>query len=160
MIEFNADEIFELAEQIERNGAAFYRKAAAGAAEASADTLLRLAAMEDEHLQTFHEMRQALASAQRRPVTFDPDDQGAQYLRAMASGKVFKPASDPAAKLTGKESVEQVLRTAIGLEKDSIVFYVGLKKLVADPRGQGKVEDIIEQEMGHIAILNEELAKV
>ncbi len=29
---FNADEIFEIAEQIERNGAAFYRRAAEGRA--------------------------------------------------------------------------------------------------------------------------------
>ena len=33
MITFNADEVFEMAEQIERNGAAFYRKAAQGAAK-------------------------------------------------------------------------------------------------------------------------------
>jgi len=158
MIEFNPDEIFEMAEQIERNGAAFYRKAASGAAQAAAGALEKLAAMEDDHLRTFREMRESLADAQKKPVTFDPDDQGAQYLQAMAAGKVFKP-SDPSERLTGGESIEQILNTAIGLEKDSIVFYLGLRKLVPE-RGQAKVDDIIEQEMGHIATLNEELAKV
>jgi len=48
--DFNADEIFEMAEQIERNGASFYRKSAESIDDpAEKKLLLDLAAMEDEH---------------------------------------------------------------------------------------------------------------
>ncbi len=49
---FNADEVFEMAEQIERNGARFYRAAAKKIPEVS-QVFSDLAAMEDEHEKTF-----------------------------------------------------------------------------------------------------------
>ena len=57
-ITFNADEIFEMAEEIERNGAKFYREAAQKAADKQVkQMLLDMAAMEDGHLVTFQQMR-------------------------------------------------------------------------------------------------------
>jgi rubrerythrin len=44
---------------------------------------------------------------------------------------------------------------AIGVERDSIAFYVGLKEAVSRKAGKDKVEDIIKEEMGHIVALNE-----
>jgi rubrerythrin len=46
---------------------------------------------------------------------------------------------------------------AIGLEKDSIVFYVGLKESVSPRAGKDKVQAIIKEEIGHIAILSQKL---
>ena len=40
-ITFNADEIFEIAEQIERNGARFYREAAGNASDADVKNMLQ-----------------------------------------------------------------------------------------------------------------------
>ena len=57
-IEFNADEIFEIAEQIERNGAGFYRRAAEAVEDSQKRRiLLDLASREDEHEKTFAAMR-------------------------------------------------------------------------------------------------------
>jgi rubrerythrin len=48
-ITFNAFEIFEIAEQIERNGVKFYRKAAKGISDQDLrQTLLELADMEEK----------------------------------------------------------------------------------------------------------------
>ena len=47
---------------------------------------------------------------------------------------------------------------AIEAEKDSIVFYVGLKDFVSVKAGKDKVEDIIKEEQGHVAELSEKLA--
>ncbi len=68
MYDFNADEIFEMAEQLERNGSKFYRTAAETVTlpEESA-LLLKLAAMEDEHEKTFQRMRSELGDQERRP---------------------------------------------------------------------------------------------
>jgi len=160
-ITFNADEIFEMAEQIERNGAKFYRKAAKGAAGASSkDTLLGLADMEVEHERTFAAMRVELSTLERASASFDPEGQAALYLRAIADGHVFNPKADPSAKLTGKETPAQVFRTAIGLEKDSIVFYLGIQDLVGKTLGRDKIANIIQEEMSHVTLLSGELAKV
>ena len=81
---FSADEIYEMAEQIERNGAAFYRKAAAGFDEPGLkETLLDLAAMEDEHEKTFRELRERLTKKDRQATVFDPDNQAVLYLLSL-----------------------------------------------------------------------------
>jgi rubrerythrin len=155
MITFNADEIFEMAEQIERNGAKFYRKAAEPAGGESRDLLLRLAAMEEDHERTFAAMRAELAPAETQSTTFDPDNEAALYLRAMADGKVF--TADPSEALSGQEPMEDILQTAIGLEKDSIVFYESMKDAVPAAAGGGRLDGIIRQEIGHIVELTKQL---
>ncbi len=157
-ISFNADEILQMAEQIERNGAKFYRKAANSIKQPeNRDLLLNLAAMEDDHETTFAAMRAELPPEARQPTVFDPDDQGALYLQAMANRRVFDVQADPGERLTGQEAVEDILQIAIGLEKDSIVFYLGLKNLIPEKLGQGRVDDIIREEMKHIALLSSHL---
>jgi rubrerythrin len=55
--EFNADDIFEMAEQIERNGAAFYREAATKTDDpATKEMMLEFATMEDGHEMTRSEI--------------------------------------------------------------------------------------------------------
>ncbi len=160
-IHFNADEIFEMAEQIERNGANFYRKVAGTADEAEVRrVLLDLAAMEDEHEKTFAAMRAQLSAEQRISITFDPEGEAAMYLQAMADGYVFDVRTDPSELLTGEEGLADILHTAIGLEKDSIVFYLGIRDLVPEKFGKGKINDIIKEEMGHITTLSQKLASL
>jgi rubrerythrin len=151
---FNADEVFEMAEQIERNGGKFYR-AAAKKFPAMSKVLLGLAAMEDEHLETFENMREELSGTELEDTVFDPDGQAQMYLRVMADGHVFDVKADPAKQLATKNTPEDVLKMAIGVERDSIAFYVGLKEAVSRKAGKDKVEDIIKEEMGHIVALNE-----
>ena len=158
-ITFNAFEIFEMAEQIERNGIKFYRKAAEGISDRDVrQMLLDLAVMEAEHEETFAGMRKQLSDEERELRVFDPDNEIALYLQAMANGHVFDLKKDPSGQLTGTESVEDILKLAIGAEKDSIVFYLGLKDFVSVKAGKDKVEAIIKEEMGHIAILNRKMA--
>ena len=153
---FNADEVFEMAEQIERNGGKFYRAAAKKFPEVS-KLLLELAAMEDKHLKTFRDMRARLSGTELEEPVFDPDGQAQMYLRVMADGHVFDVKADPVEKLANKDTPEDVLKMAIGLERDSIAFYVGLKEAVSNKAGKDKVEDIIKEEMGHVVILNQKL---
>ncbi len=158
-ITFNAFEIFEIAEQIERNGVKFYRKAAQALSGSDLHkTLLDLADMEAEHEETFANMRKQISYKQRELITFDPENEMALYLQAMASGHVFDLKKDPAEQLTGKQTPAEILKMAIEAEKDSIVFYVGLKNFVPAETGKEKVEDIIREEQGHIVLLAQKLA--
>jgi rubrerythrin len=158
-ITFNALEIFEMAEQIERNGIKFYHKAAKGVPDKDTRQMLTdLAAMEAEHEKTFAGMRKQLSDEELELRVFDPDNEIALYLQAMADGHVFDLKKDPSRHLTGTESVEDILKLAIEAEKDSIVFYLGLKDFVPVRAGKDKVEAIIKEEMGHIAVLNQKMA--
>jgi len=158
-IHFNADEIFEIAEQLERNGAKFYRQAAENVSGAGArDQFLRLAEMEDEHETAFAAMRRDLSKQDRAAITFDPDNDAALYLQAIADGHVFDLKADPADQLSGHESVADILRMAIQAERDSIAFYIGLEQLVPEHLGGAKVRDIIKEEMAHVASLSSDLS--
>jgi len=161
MESFSADEVFAMAEQIERNGAKFYRTAAEQASEDRARKRLReLADWEHQHEQLFARMRSELSGAAGQPSTFDPDDEAAMYLRAFVDGKVFDVNADPSARLTGKESPTEVLDTALGLEKDSIVFYLGIRGLVPASMGTERIDRIIKEEMSHVRLLSDEKAEL
>jgi rubrerythrin len=160
VITFNADEIFEMAEQIERNGAGFYRKAASLApGKPAAELLLDLATDEDEHEQTFARMRSQLSADERAQTNFDPEGEGALYLHAMVQGRVFNFKAVPAERLTEAQSLQDILRIAIELEKDSILFYYMLGKMVPEEAGKARIHDIIDQEVGHIATLSKKMAQ-
>jgi rubrerythrin len=151
---FNADEVFEIACQIERNGARFYRRAAECELEQDASEVLqRLAAMEDQHLRVFRRLRSRLSADAPRDWAFDFRDEAEQYLHAVADAKVFD-SSDPTEKLTGEESAAEVIDMAIGIEKDSVVFYTGIRSGMSDELGGQEVDAIIRQELAHVASLS------
>jgi rubrerythrin len=151
--DFNADEIFEMAEQIERNGASFYRKSA----ELIADTaekklLLDIAAMEDEHEKTFADLRAGLSEKEKVTTVFDPEGEISLYLRALADTRVFFEK-----KIDNTSSIKDIIKEAILAEKDSIVFYLGMKELVPENFGKAKIDAIIKEEMNHIKLLSKAL---
>lgn len=153
-VTFSADEIFEVAQRIERNGARFYRKAANGIANKDMKKVLEeLAAMEVKHESAFAAMREELAGSEQMPAVFDPDDEVGMYLCAMADGKIFDVKTDPSEQLKGSETIHDILNKAITMEKDSIVFYLGLEEYVPPESGKNKVREIIKQEMGHLTLL-------
>lgn len=157
-IVFNADEIFEIAEQIERNGAKFYREAAGKAVDSSTREMLQeLADMEDGHEKIFIQMRKDLPPKEKEPTVYDPDNEAAQYLRTMADFHGTEGKAGPLEKLTGKETMSELLKIALQAENDSIAFYVGIKGLVPSRSGKDKVEKIIVEEMSHVSTLGAKL---
>jgi rubrerythrin len=150
--DFNADDVFEMAEQIERNGAIFYRNAAEEVTDPDAKQfLLDLAAMEDGHEKTFTVMRKNLKDAEKQATVFDPQGDAASYLKALADTRVFFE------KELDTSSMPNILKAAILAEKDSIVFYLGMKDMVPDELGQSRLDDIIKEEMSHIKLLSHRL---
>ena len=153
-VTFNADEVFEMAEQIERNGAKFYRDAAESvAAYSNKDLLLSLSKMEEEHEKTFQSMRNSLTSAEKASTVFDPTGEASLYLRALADTRVFFE------KEIDVTSLKKILKSAIEAEKDSIVFYLGMKEAVPEKYGKGRLDEIIKEEMGHVRLLSRKLVE-
>ena len=151
--DFTADDVFEMAEQLEKNGAKFYRTAAESVSDPDEKQMLMdLAVMEDDHEKTFTKMRSELKAAEKSQTVFDPEGESVAYLRALADTRVFFE------KEINTSSLEDILKAAIEAEKDSIVFYLGMKEGVPENHGKSKLENIIKEEMAHVRILSNELA--
>jgi len=161
MQQFNIDEIFEIAEQIERNGAKYYHAAAettSGLEHRS--MLINLAKMEEEHERIFAKMRRDLVRDMQRESVYEPDDTATQYLWAWAEKAVFDMDADPFTVITSGAGIRQILEVAIGREKDSIVYYEGLKSGISLDDDKAKVDAIICEEMQHVGILTRALISV
>jgi rubrerythrin len=150
--DFNADEVFEMAEQMERNGAKFYRDAAETAADPSnKEMLIGLSKMEEAHEKIFESMRADLTAAEKASTVFDPSGEASLYLRALVDSRVFFK------KEIDVKSMVEILKSAIEAEKDAIVFYLGMKEAISQNFGRDRIEAIIKEEMGHIRLLSKEL---
>ena len=148
-ISFNAIEVFE------RNSVSFYRKAAEALSdEKMCQILLSLAEFEKEHEESYANMRKQISTKEWDMITFDPENEMALYLQKIADSRIFDPKKDPAEQLKDKGTIEDILNYAIESEKDSIIFYLGLKNYVPATAGKNKVDEIINEEMSHITELN------
>ena len=148
---FNADEVFEIAERIEINGGKFYRKAAEIIEDNDAkELMLRLAAMEDEHERFFAGLREQAKKNDGEDLNVDPDGEAAAYLKAFADGHVFDVKGDVSARFKGTETVQEIIHTAIGFEKDAIVFFLGIKNFVPEWLGKDKINELIKEEQRQI----------
>ena len=157
----SAGEIFDIAIQIERNGAAFYRKAACAAAEEQIrQELNALAAMEDAHQKIFTDLKRSLVPDDREPEWYDADGDAAAYPESFASGKVFDMTQDLSSQLSPAAPLRDVLRLALERERDSVVFFVGLQRLIPPSMGRDQVEAIVDEELSHITLLSKRYAEL
>ncbi|MCD6499302.1 MAG: ferritin family protein [Deltaproteobacteria bacterium] len=155
-ITFNADEVLEMACQIERDGTAYYRKAAEAVADEDAKVMLsELADMEVEHERVFDDMRRDFAG--RADLLADGDEETVRYLRAMAAGEVFGSLETP--RLQPGVSLVDVLQHALGREKDTVVFYTSLRYAMPAELGRDKLDAILKEEVGHVVLLSGRLAQ-
>ena len=158
---FNAREIFDIGMQIEVNGKAFYEAAAKKTAETSMkEFFLELAAWENTHIKLFSELRDALPKAAGNVPVFDPNDEAAMYLQATADSHVFVKNKDMVGLVAGCKGPQDILDLAMTFEKDSVVYYTTMKKVVAPNLGQDKVDRLIDEEIKHISMLAQRKAKL
>ncbi len=156
-VALNAFEVFEIAGQIERNGAKFYRKAAELLNEPHIRNMfLELADWEVRHEQIFHDMGKQFSKPNKNSRVFGLEKKLLDP-KLMACLAVFGTGSEPVHRLKNMENTAEVLKRALEKEKDSITFYEGLKDFVSTSDDKNKVDDIIKEEMHHIQILNQAL---
>ena len=98
-------------------------------------------------------MRERLAAEHWKLGQIEPNRIDMPDARAMAGLAVFGIQPDPTQELTGNESKADVLRLAIEKEKDSIVYYTGLKDFVPQEIDRRTIEEVIQEEMKHVRIL-------
>jgi rubrerythrin len=160
-VNYTAIEIFEIAEQIEQNGAQYYRAAASATKnKAVADILLTLAAVEDKHKKIFSEMLENYKNSMEDTNVFDPDNETLYYMKGIALNSGWEGREALKLSLSGKETPAEILKAAISGEQTSINFYLGMKELVKSPADKEKIEQIIKEEMSHIVYLQKSLETI
>jgi rubrerythrin len=104
---FNADEIFKMAIELERQGVRFYSKASKIFDDPQLKKMLGgLASMEAEHERVFSSMRDLFVGQEFFSDVFDPDNLAVSYLQAMTHGVVF----DTEYTFSGSETIADILK--------------------------------------------------
>jgi rubrerythrin len=156
-IALNAVEVFEVAEQIERNGSQFYRRASEMFDDSDiCKVFLELSEWELLHEKVLRDMREQLVESGTEPQTF-VRERNELDPRLIACLDGFGTVAEPLVKLKRISTVTDVLRTAIEKEQDTVAFYEGLKDFVGSACDQKKVDEIISEEIHHIRILGQAL---
>ncbi|UDQ99016.1 ferritin family protein [Lentisphaerota bacterium WC36G] len=155
----NTYEVFEMAEQVERNGLEFYQHAAEVVKDKSVkDLLLELAKMESDHEEKFFNIKKRLELSEHS-IFPDLDDLVVSNLRALATGKVFKNSPEDVL-VSDETTVEDILDVALDFERNTIVFFSSLKTMMKDCEEQKIIDLLIKEEVDHIAILMEKKGKL
>jgi len=148
---FDANEIFQIAMELEQTGQVFYEALAAGCGNDRVAALCRrLAKQEVDHFNTFKAMRQNLvAGPDVTPLTGEDLD----FAQALVADRII-PDPDEARRVAAAGSVNDALDLAIRLEKDSVLFYGGVAKAVG-AKNADAIAGIVAEEKRHVRDLLE-----
>jgi len=153
-LNFNAHEVFDMGVQIERNGKAFYDAAAKKASNAAVRELFNdLATWEAGHVALFEKLRDDLPPGAGAGEVYDPEGDAQRYIRAAADSHVFLKNTDIVGIAAKCKDAMAALDMAVTFEKDSVVFYTAMKKVVPPNLGKSTVDRVIEEEIKHIGML-------
>lgn len=149
---FAAAEIVQLAIRIEENGEEFYRLMAQKTRDKNIkDIFSYLADQEIKHGQTFRELLSRVEHYE--PAESYPGEYFS-YLRAYADEHIF--TQEKKGRLVARKikSAKEGVKFALGIERDSILYYLEAKNLV--PEGQKEtIGKIVEEERRHYLTLTE-----
>jgi rubrerythrin len=147
---FTIGDIIDMAVQIEQNGEKLYRDAAEKADDPRlASTLQWLADEEVNHAEKFSKMKEGFEETVADPSI---QDMGKGLLRRSLGDKAF---SLEDIDLSSLDQVETLLEWAIEFEQDTILFYEMIRTFLKDKGTRKFVDEIIEEELGHIRTLEE-----
>lgn len=155
IIRFSAKEVLEMAIRIEENGVEFYTRAGnATKFEQLKELFTFLAKEEKKHIACFEDMDKRVKSDDL-PGSIDPYiKEESLYLNALANSRVFTNTHE-GKRLAGEVRGENdILQTAINMEKDSILFYYELHNAVRD-KDKATLKNLIQQEKDHLRKLTE-----
>lgn len=158
-MEMNPEEILEIACQIERNGAAFYRDAAERVKDpASKKLLLELADFENQHIGLFDDMRAEADVLEK--LLGDSGGDASKYLQALAGGHIFSEAENPTSRIRADMSPQEIFKVAIELEISAVVFYQGIREVLTEDEQKSKLDALIKEEMRHVTILSNGISAI
>lgn len=149
---FAGSEIIEIGIQIEKNGRDFYNALTEKSKIQKAKEVFKyLAGEEEKHIVVFQGILSK--TEEYEPAGLDADEYFA-YMNALASEHVFTQEGKGKEIAKNIKSDKEAIDLGIGFEKDSIIFYEGMKKVVPD-YDLKIIEELIMQEQKHLRQLTE-----
>ena len=150
---FTAQDILDIAIRLEKNGEKTYRDARLHISGDALKTLLAWIAQEEhDHARWFTELKNRLTQGEDHHLM-------AELSRALVDDVVQGQAfSLQEVDFETIDSPDKMLRTFIGFEDDTIAFYELLKTFIDDTAIAAQLEQIILEEMKHMAKFREMLA--
>lgn len=149
---FAGSDVVELGIEIEKNGKDFYNTLTNQSKNKKAKDMFKYLANEEEkHIIVFQGILDKVK--QDEPADSYPGEY-LSYMNALASEYVFTKAGKGIAVARGIKNDLQAVDAGIGLEKDSILFYEGMKKMVPDYEYK-TIDELILQEQDHLRKLYE-----
>lgn len=148
---FAGSEIVELGIQIEKNGRDFYNTLIGQSKNQNAKDIFKyLTGEEQKHIATFQKI---LNSVQKyEPQEAFPGEYFA-YMNALASEYVFTQKDKGSQVAKDTKSDKEAIGLGIGFEKDSIIFYEGMKKVVPQ-HDYRLLDELVAQEQDHLRKLS------
>lgn len=154
----NADELFKIGVQIEKNGKEFYLAAADNTDDRDLKKMFaELAKWEGRHVSLFEEFRANIPAALKNEFAYDPENSIHLYLKSVADSTVFVKNDDSEKNVKSCRSAREVLEKALVFEKDSVVFYSSMKQIVPDALGKSEIDKLIIEELYHVGLLTKEI---
>jgi len=151
-IAFSGSELVNIAIGIERRGVIFYDIRTKSTKNVTArDVFQHLANMEREHIQIFQNM---LTEAEKYQIPEAYAEEYAAYLQALVDNAVFTDDFITSEMVTKAGSDIRAIELGIRAEKDSILFYYGMKEITPQ-RAQATVSKILAEEKTHLRQLSE-----
>jgi len=147
---FSGSEVIELGIEIEKNGRDFYRVLATSSKnESSRSVFSKLSGEEEKHIKVFQKLLEKSGGEDSgQPYSEEYN----AYMQTLVSETVFTQKDKGRNIASGVGSEKEALDLGIGFEKDSILFYQGIKKAV--PQYDLKIiDELILEEEHHLGLL-------
>lgn len=145
-------DVFKLALTMEKTGAEFYQQAAHHTEKPGERLmLLGLAGMESEHAAWIAKLQEQLLGPAPAATISTADKVVSEFLASWVKGRVIDPRPVEVEKLAKSEGLPGVFRHALGMEKDAIAFYTGLRSFLGSADAEGVIDKIIHEEQRHLA---------
>jgi rubrerythrin len=144
---FTGSEVVEIGIQIERNGRDFYNTLVKQSNSKKAQDIFKYLAQEEEkHVKAFQGI---LDKTQKYEALGLDADQYYAYMNALSGEYIFTRANTGEEVARKMKSDREAIDMGIKFEKDSIVFYVGIKKVVPD-YDREIIDELVAQEQNHL----------
>lgn len=148
-------DLLQVAREIELNGEVFYHKAAEKAPDnTSKGFLAKLAEAERRHGQFFKELQQGLSETSAKSAAFRSTPETEKHLKVFAAGHIFDLSEDPAVFFLSDPRLPEMLRKAMRIEKDTIVFYLGFRDMLVSTEATENLNRVIGEELNHLYMLS------
>lgn len=144
---FSGKEIIQMGIEIEKNGKSFYANISLKSKKKEVKEVFEfLAKQEDKHIKIFEKILSKFESNKLEGLF---TEEYYAYMKSLASGYIFTEANSVDKVLKQVKDELMAVDLAINFEKESILFYEGMRSIIAKQE-LSVVDSLITQEKSHL----------